>query len=49
MSVSSHIGNFVYGCFWQGSYQNITVYFSFCLAHLALQMENMVQKITESK
>ena len=40
LSVSSHFGNFVFGCFWLRSYQNITlqfVYFSFCLAHLALQ------------
>ena len=40
MSVSSHFDNFVFGCLWQQSYQNITwsfVYFSFRLAHLALQ------------
>ena len=23
LSVSSHFGNFVFGCFWQQSYQNI--------------------------
>ena len=52
LSVSSHFGNFIFGCFGRWSYQNIMylfVYFSFCLAHLALQMENIIQKITQLK
>ena len=45
MSVSPHSGNFVFGCFWQQSYQNILS----IIAHLALQTENIVQKITQPK
>ena len=46
---SSLFGNFV---LWRRSYQNITlhfVYFSFHLAHLALQKENILQKITQPR
>ena len=45
MSISSHFGNFVSG----PKYYVIACYFSFCLAHLALQMENIIQKITQPK
>ena len=54
-SHSSHFGNFVSGCFWQWSYQNITYslfIFRFILpifAHLAFQMENIGQKIMQPK
>ena len=76
LSVSSHFGNFLFGCCWWQHYQSIMLqfvyfsfvsriglnfcltnqiricrvaYFSFRLAHLALQMENIVQKITQPK
>ena len=76
LSVSSHFGNFLFGCCWWQHYQSIMLqfvyfsfvsriglnfcltnqiricrvaYFSFRLAHLALQRENIVQKITQPK
>ena len=52
LSISSHFGNFVFGCFWATKlpkYYVIVVYFSFRLAHFALKTENIVQKITQPK
>ena len=52
LSISYHFGNFVFGCFWRQSYQNIKqwfVSFLFRLAHLALQTENIVEKIMQPK
>ena len=52
LCVSSYFGNFIFGCFWRQNYQNLMlqfVCFLFCLAHLALQTESIIQKITQPK
>ena len=55
MSISSHFCNFVtlflviIGDGVTKILHNILFIFSFCLAHLALQMKKIVQKITQPK
>ena len=49
MSVSSHFGNFVFGCFGDKVTKKLHNSLFISLFHPALQTENIVQKITQLK